>query len=61
MIHMGIRNALGFGIAIILLKFLIPKIFAGMEMTLLSLFDVINLVLTNAKESVTAGVGFIPQ
>jgi hypothetical protein len=56
---MGILKALGFALLIITLKFLVPKIFTGLENTLLAFFDVLQTIFATSKSSMTAG--FIPS
>jgi hypothetical protein len=56
---MKILRVLGFGLLIIMLKFLVPEIFSGLQNTLLVFFDTIQTVLGSARSSMTAG--FIPQ
>lgn len=46
---MGIFKALGLGLAIIMLRFLVPDIFHALESTLLAFFDVLQTVLTKAQ------------
>jgi len=46
---MKILRVVGLGLAIIMLKFLVPRIFSGFEGTLLSLFDSLQAILGTAK------------
>ena len=48
-INMGIFKVLGLGLAIIMLRFLVPEIFHALENTLLMFFDTLQLVLTKAQ------------
>ena len=56
---MNIFRVLGFGLLIVLLKFLVPEIFAGLQRTLLVFFDALQTILGSAKTSMTAG--FLPR
>lgn len=56
---MGILRVLGFALLIITLKFLVPKIFTGLENTLLAFFEVLQTVFASSKSSMTAG--FLPS
>ncbi len=60
---MGIFKVLGLALLIIMLKFLVPKIFAGFENTLLVFFDTVQTILSTSKSSMTAGFALpsIPQ
>lgn len=51
---MKILRVAGFGLALIMLKFLLPRVFAGAENTLLSFFDALQSVLD------IAGTGVLP-
>ncbi len=53
---MKILRAIGLGLTIIMLKFLIPQVFAGFENTLLVFFDVLQSVLGTAKNLAQVGV-----
>lgn len=46
---MKILSAIGWGIAIIVLKFLVPTIFAGIQNTLLMFFNTLQAVLGMAE------------
>jgi hypothetical protein len=50
---MKILRVVGLGLAIVMLKFLVPRVFAGIENTLLAFFDVIQSVLATNR-------GFLP-
>ena len=47
---------MGLGLLIITLKFLVPKIFMGLENTLLVFFETIQTILAHGKSSMTAGL-----
>jgi hypothetical protein len=55
---MKILRVIGFGLLIITIKFLTPKIFSGIENTLLVFFDSMQTVLE--KTSATQTAGFFP-
>lgn len=55
---MKILQVVAFGLAIIMLKFLVPKIFSGMESVLLALFDTMEDLLRMDRGSFKAG--FLP-
>ena len=57
---MKILRALGFGLALIILRFLMPDIFLALEKTLLLFFDVLQTGLSVGKNSMSAGV-LLPQ
>ena len=59
-IHMNILRVLGLGLAIIILRILVPDIFHALEKTLLSFFDILQVALSMGKGSMTAGT-FLPQ
>jgi len=52
---MKIMRVIGLGLTIIMLKFLIPQIFAGLENTLLAFFDSMQAVLGTAKNVAQVG------
>ncbi len=56
---MKILNILGLGLLIVMLKFLVPKMFSGFENTLLVFFETAQGILSGAKNPLTAG--FIPN
>jgi len=57
---MKILRVVGFAMLIISLKFLVPRVFSGLENTLVMFFDAIQRILTlTGKYPLTAG--FIPQ
>ncbi len=49
---MKIFRAIGLGIAIILLKFLVPTIFSAGESTIINLFTTIDSVLIEAQSGI---------
>jgi hypothetical protein len=53
---MKILRAIGWGLLIIILKFLTPKIFSGLENTLLVFFEAAQGILSGSKSSLTAGL-----
>jgi hypothetical protein len=53
---MKILRVIGFGMLIITLKFLTPKIFSGIENTLLVFFDSMQTVLERVGTAQTAGI-----
>ena len=53
---MKILRVLGFGFLIVMLKFLIPEIFMGLQNTLLVFFSTIQAVLVTARSNMTAGL-----
>jgi len=57
---MKILSVLGFGLLIILLKFLTPKIFSGIENTLLAFFSTAQNILASGDKLPLTG-GFLPQ
>ena len=54
--RMNILRVLGLGLLIIMLKFLVPEIFSGIQNTLLVFFETIQTILASSRESMTAGV-----
>ncbi|MFA5888773.1 MAG: hypothetical protein WC857_00870 [Candidatus Paceibacterota bacterium] len=60
---MKILRVVGFGLAIVMLKFLMPEIFTGIENTLLVFFQTIQTILAGSKSSMTAGwsLPILPQ
>jgi len=52
---MKILRVVGFGLSIVMLKFLVPSVFAGLENTLLVFLETIRTVLASSRESMTAG------
>jgi uncharacterized protein (DUF2236 family) len=48
---MGIFRALGMGLAIVLLKLLMPEVVSGFEDTLISLFGLTSTMLANVHSS----------
>lgn len=48
-ISMGILNALGLGLTIIILRFLVPEIFEALEGTILAFFDIIQTILVKSQ------------
>ena len=57
---MEILRVIGFGLAIIILRILVPNIFYALEKTLLLFFDVLQTALSIGKSSMSAGV-LLPQ
>ncbi|MFA6227236.1 MAG: hypothetical protein WC631_02065 [Candidatus Paceibacterota bacterium] len=57
---MKILRVIGLGLAIIMLRFLVPEIYHALENTLLSFFDILQTALHFGKDSLSAGV-FLPQ
>jgi hypothetical protein len=51
---MKILRALGLGIAIIMFKFLVPRIFAGFENTLLTFFQTLILAMGETQKAMEA-------
>jgi len=52
---MGIFRAIGLGLVIIILKFLMPVVFAGLENTLVVFFDTTQSVLLRSQAVVQTG------
>ena len=57
---MKILGAIGLGLAIIILRFLVPEIFSVLEQTFLQFFHILQTMLSLGEHSLTAGV-FLPQ
>ena len=57
---MKILRVIGLGLAIIILRSMMPDIFHAIEKTLLSFFDVLQFALSFGKGSMAAGA-YIPQ
>lgn len=53
---MKMLRVVGLGLAIIMLKFLVPRVFAGIENTLLAFLDALQQILAMNKEFVPASV-----
>jgi hypothetical protein len=54
--NMKIFNVLGFGLMIVILKFLVPDLFAGLSNTLLAFFSSVTTILSAVNtHSMTAG------
>ena len=51
--HMGVFKALGMGIAIVILKLLMPDVMSGFEGTLASFFGVTQTVLVHMQASLS--------
>jgi len=51
---MKILRVVGLGLTIIMLKFLVPKIFAGFENMLLTFFDTLTLVFGQTQNALNA-------
>ncbi len=46
---MGILKAIGFGLFLIMLKFIVPQVFSGGESLVVSVFETLQLSLTKAQ------------
>jgi len=57
---MKILRAIGFGLAIIILMFLMPSVFHALEQTLLQFFSVLQMLLLKGESTLSAGV-LLPQ
>ncbi len=57
---MKIFGAIGLGLGIIILRFLVPDIFHALEKTFLLFFHILQTALTLADGSMSAGT-FLPQ
>ncbi len=55
---MKILRAVGLGITIIMLQFLVPRLFAGFENTLLAFFNTLQATLGLAEHGMQAGTLF---
>jgi hypothetical protein len=53
---MKILQALGWGLFILMLQFLVPKIFSGLQDTLLAFFNALQSALAVGNSSMKAGV-----
>ena len=53
---MKILRVIGLGLAIVMLKFLVPRIFAGLENTLLTFFETLQTILAFRASVLPAGV-----
>jgi len=51
---MKLLRVLGLGLAIVMLKFLAPRIFAGVEATLLAFFDAMQKILALSATNVAS-------
>ena len=51
---MGILKALGFGLFLIVLKFIVPEVFSGGATLLLSVFETLQLGLTKTQTAIDA-------
>jgi hypothetical protein len=58
--YMKIFSVLGFGLLILMLKFLTPKIFTGLENTLLVFFQTAQTILSSGTKSPFTA-GFLAQ
>ncbi|OHB01054.1 MAG: hypothetical protein A3E94_02605 [Candidatus Zambryskibacteria bacterium RIFCSPHIGHO2_12_FULL_44_12b] len=58
---MRIRSVVGLGLAIIMAKFLVPRIFSGFENTLVLFFDLAQTILTRGNNSATSIGSFLPS
>lgn len=52
---MRIFRAVGLGLVIIILQFLVPTIFHGLEHTLLTLFDTLDLAMEQTQSVLQTG------
>jgi hypothetical protein len=52
---MKILRVFGLGLAIIMFKFLIPRVFAGFENTLLAFFESLQSILGTTKNIASVG------
>jgi hypothetical protein len=57
---MKILRVIGLGLAIIILRALVPDIFHALEKTFLSFFDILQSVLSLGKSTMSAGI-FLPS
>ncbi|OHB10228.1 MAG: hypothetical protein A3G05_01945 [Candidatus Zambryskibacteria bacterium RIFCSPLOWO2_12_FULL_45_14] len=57
---MKILRVAGLGLALIMLKFLVPRIFSGAENTLLAFFDAIQQILGTRSGFLPANVPSVP-
>lgn len=57
---MEILRAIGFALALIIIRFLMPEVFQALEKTLLLFFDVLQKSLSIGSSSMSAGV-LLPQ
>lgn len=51
---MGIFKALGLGIAIVVLKLLMPEVFSGLEGTLVAVFGLVQTIMSNMQYNLSA-------
>lgn len=56
---MKILRVVGFGLAIIMLKFLVPTVFHGIENVLLTFFDTLGAILSRVDGSLQAGASSV--
>jgi hypothetical protein len=57
---MKILGAIGLGLAIIIIRYLVPEIFSVLVQTLLQFFHILQTMLSLGESSLAAGV-FLPQ
>ncbi|MFA6430568.1 MAG: hypothetical protein WC229_01610 [Candidatus Paceibacterota bacterium] len=57
---MKILGAIGLGLAIIIIRYLVPEIFSVLVQTLLQFFHILQTMLSMGESSLSAGV-FLPQ
>jgi hypothetical protein len=57
-IRMKIRSVVGLGLGIIMVKFLVPKIFSGFENTLSAFFDLAQSIFVRGSNT-ASGIGGI--
>ena len=51
---MGIFKALGLGIAIVVLKLLMPDVFSGLEGALVAVFGLVQTMMSNMQYNLSA-------
>jgi hypothetical protein len=56
---MKILRVVGLGLAIVMLKFLVPRIFLGIENVLLTFFDTLGSIFSQVNPSVDSGAASI--
>ena len=52
--RMGIFKALGLGIAIVVLKLLMPEVFSGLEGALVAVFGLVQTMMSNMQYNLSA-------
>ena len=60
---MRILRVVGLGLAIIMIRFLVPEVFRALENTLLTFFDTLDIVLTKSQTGITSAslIQLLPQ